>query len=55
VDGRDCLGKAFVESLKLLFVECRRMRAESAASSQGFVRSKASYNHFVASLSNVDI
>merc|ERR1719456_2031743 len=53
VDGRECLGKAFVESLKTLAVECRRMRAEqSASNSPGFVRSKASYNHFVAAFSN---
>jgi folate-dependent phosphoribosylglycinamide formyltransferase PurN len=55
VDGRDCLGKAFVESLKTLNVECKRFRAESAGSSPGFIRSKASYNHFVAGLGNMDM
>jgi len=53
VDGRDCLGKAFVESLKTMKSECRRLRAESAES--GFIRSKGSYNHFVASFSNMDV
>jgi folate-dependent phosphoribosylglycinamide formyltransferase PurN len=55
VDGRDCLGKAFVESLKTLADECRRMRAETAATSAGVIRSVGSYNHFVASFSNTDI
>merc|ERR1719335_2045849 len=53
VDGHDCLGKAFVESLKTIAVEIRRLRAESAES--GFIRSKGSYNHFVASFSNMDV
>jgi hypothetical protein len=48
VDGRDCLGKAFVESLKTLALEGRRLRAESSAASPGFIRSKGSYNQFVA-------
>jgi folate-dependent phosphoribosylglycinamide formyltransferase PurN len=54
VDGRDCLGKAFVESLKTIHTECRRFRAE-AATSKGVIRSQGSYNHFVASFSNTDI
>jgi hypothetical protein len=56
VDGRDCLGKAFVESLKAMTLECRRLRAESASAAEsGFIRSKASYNHFVAAFSNMDV
>jgi folate-dependent phosphoribosylglycinamide formyltransferase PurN len=55
VDGRDCLGKAFVESLKELSEDCKRIRAENAAASQGFIRSRGSYNQFAASLGTTDV
>jgi len=52
LDGRDCLGNAFVDSLKTLAAEYRRARAEREPSSPGFIRSAASYDRFVTSLRN---
>jgi hypothetical protein len=54
VDGPDCLGKAFVDSLKTISFECRRFK-ENSGSSMGLVRSMSSYNNFLSSIQSTNI
>merc|ERR1719487_2676023 len=54
VDGHECLGKAFVESLKTISFECRRAK-ENSGSSLGLVRSMSSYNNFLSSIQSSNI